>query len=128
MKGLMKTLEAVIAILAIFLTYILTYEPISISSGFDIAKWKELGFSALSSIDKSGELRDDALSNSTTSIENKIRNFIPVNLDYLVIVCNVNCTKPNVTADIATSVEYLISGTPNNYAQRQVVLFMWLNE
>lgn len=128
MKGLMKILEAVIAVLAIFVAYIVAYGPINMSPGFDIAKWRELGFEAIKSIDKSSGLRADALSNSTASIENKIRKFIPINLDYLVIVCNLNCTQPNVAAQTATSVEYIFSGTPSNYAPRQVIVFMWLNE
>jgi hypothetical protein len=128
MKGITKVFESIIAILIILTIFITFYRADPITTGFDVAKWRLQGLNALKSLDGSNELRGAAYANDTATIEARLDKFIPPNLDYTVQVCSLNCTKPTINARTATSVEYLISSSPNNYAPRQIVLLMWSNE
>ena len=128
MKGITKVFEAIISILIILTMFITFYRADPATTGFDVAKWRLQGLNALKSLDGSNELRGAAYANDTAAIEARLDRFIPQNLEYAVQVCSLNCTKPTIDARTATSVEYLVSSSPNNYAPRQIVLLMWSNE
>lgn len=124
-KGLMKILEAVIAILMI-LTIVVIYfggkesfpEFSSINNGIR-------AFYALKVLDQSNKLRSDVVSNNTRNIENNLKPLMPGEISFQVFVCQTDCGKPAVQTENMISVNYLISGDIDSFKPRQIVLYMW---
>lgn len=125
MKGLLKSLEAVIAILMILTVYVTFFAPKEPLPEFETINWRVRAFNALTILDENNELRLYALANDTTTIENKLQNLLPVERSYHVVVCNETCLTPNITADKITSVTYFIAGRIGNIQPKQVVLYVW---
>ena len=128
MKGILKTFEAILAILLIGGTYILLFTGQESFPEFDTINWKLLGVNALTALDAKNQLRADALANATSSIEAKLAALIPSPLNYKVLFCISDCGQPELPTTKITSVEYLLAGDYNNVAYRKVVLFLWLGE
>lgn len=124
----MKTFEAVIGTSIIMIAFIALYGPGETLPDIESSNWKQIGISSLQALDSANKLRYDAMNNNTASIEGKLQNYIPANLDYLVLVCETNCSVPTINAERSTSVHYLISGDANNSTLREISLYMWSNE
>lgn len=125
MKGVVQTLEAVIAVILIMIVVIVYYGPKEKLPEFETISWKLRGFDALKTLDTSNELRQYVFSNDTTTIESKLLPILYTNINYQVLVCELNCGKPSINSEKITSVTYLIAGDVNNIKNRQVVLYMW---
>lgn len=125
MKGVVQTLEAVIAVILIMVVVVTYYGPKEKLPEFETISWKLSGFDALKALDASNELRQYVLANDTATIESKLLSILYINVNYQILVCDSNCGKPNINSDKITSVTYLIAGDVNNIKNRQVVLYIW---
>ncbi len=125
MKGIMQTLEGVIAVTMILTIIIVFYGPKQQLPDFTTITWKLRGFESLKALDTSNELRPDVMVNNTASIEAKLAAMVPADIDYTVVVCKSSCGKPDIDADKIVSVTYLIAGRMGNIESRQVILYMW---
>ncbi len=126
MKGLLQSLEAVIGILLILSVFVAVYSRDVQIPELDTVNFRLKGFAALKTIDGTGELRRAITFNDTTTVENKVSDLVPKNLNLKVIFCKVECALPDIAAERLVSVNYLIAGDVNNIAPRQVLLYMWL--
>jgi len=125
MKGLLQSLEAIIAILLILTVFITVYSGRDPIPEFDTINWKSRGFEALKTLDNNNLLRDVVITNSSSVIKSRLSGLLPPQLNYDVVVCERNCGKPDIQSDKLTSVIYLVSGDLNNYLPRQVILYLW---
>lgn len=125
-KGLLKSLEAVIAVLGIMAIYIILYTGQQNIPDFETANWKLRGFEAIYNLDKAGQLKQYVLSNDNTTIDTKVSAFLPSSLEHQVQICGaLDC--PIVTKDAGkiTSVDYLVAGDAANFTNRRVILYIW---
>ena len=125
MKGISRSLEAVIAILAILAVFLNVYSGRESLPEFDTINWKIRGFEALKNLDDNNILRDVVITNSSSLIKDRLSTLLPSQLNYDVIICEKDCGKPDIQTEKLTSVIYLISGDLNNYLPRQVILYLW---
>lgn len=125
MKGLLQSLEAIIAILAIVTVFVTVYSGKSPIPEFDTINWKVRGFDALKALDNSNMLRDIVTTNSTSALKDRLSGLLPSQLNYDVVICERNCGQPDIQSDKLTSVTYVIAGDLNNYLPRQIILYMW---
>ena len=128
MKGFLKSLEAIIAVLIIAATYIFLFTGQQALPQFDTTNWKLLVLNELISLDAQNNLRTDIVANNTASIQNKLSLKISQPLNYLAIVCDVNCSQPTLPTTRIASVKYLISGDYNNATNKELVVFVWFGE
>ncbi len=128
MKGLLRTLEAVLGILVILVTFLFLYTGQGPIPDIEVGNLKLVAMNSLAAIDKNNELRQQALVNDTAAIKAKLEKYIPAGFDYDVFVCNLNCPVPTVAAKRIVSAEYLIAGDVNNFTTRQIVLHVWSND
>ena len=125
-KGLLRTLEVVIGILAIMGIYVIFFTGQQNLPDFQTADWKFRGFESLANLDKAGQLKPYVLNNDNTTIDNKIALLLPSSLEHQVQICGkLDCTI--VSKDVAkiTSVDYLIAGDAGNFTNRRVILYIW---
>lgn len=125
MKGILQSLEAVIAILAILTVFITFYSGRETIPEFETINWKVRGFDALKSLDNNNQLRDVVITNSSSILKDRLSNILPAQLNYDVVICDRGCAKPDIQSDRLTSVIYLVSGDLNIFMPRQIVLYMW---
>ncbi len=125
MKGILQSLEAVIAILAVLTVFITFYSGKDVIPEFDTVNWKARGLDALKALDDSNRLRDVIVTNDTSALKDRLSSLLPSQLNYDVVICERNCGKPDVQSDKLTSVVYLVSGDLNNYLPRQIILYLW---
>ncbi len=125
MKGMLQSLEAVIAILAILTVFITFYSGRDAIPEFDTVNWKARGFDALKALDDSNRLRDVIITDDTSALKDRLSSLLPSQLNYDVVICEKNCGKPDIQSDKLTSVVYLVSGDLNNYLPRQIILYLW---
>lgn len=122
---MMKTFEAVIAILMITTFFVLYYStPVPLPE-FDTVNNQIRGFNALKSLDDSNNLRGYVLNNDTAGLTNAIQPLMPSNLFYKVVICNPDCSVPTIPNQKATSIFYFVSGDVNNATQREVEVYIW---
>lgn len=126
MKGLLQSLEAVIGILLILTVFVTIYSRDVPLPELDTVNFKLKGFSALKTIDETGELRGAVALNDTTEVENKVSDLVPKHLNLKVVFCKLGCALPDIASENIVSVTYLVTGEVNNIDPRQVVLYMWL--
>jgi len=124
-KGLLKSLEALIAILMIMSVFLMFYGSAEEVPEFKGINWKLRGFAALEFLDSTNELRNLALRNDTAEIEKKLQPLMPGDVDYVVIVCGTTCDNPGVTSEELVSVSYLLAGNVSMFQPKQVVLYIW---
>lgn len=125
MKGLLQSLEAIIAILMILTVFITVYSGRDTIPEFDTINWKTRGFEALKTLDNHNRLRDVVITNSTSVLKDRLSEILPSQLNYEVVICERDCGKPDIQSDKLTSVIYLVSGDLNNYLPRQIILYLW---
>lgn len=124
-KGMLKSLEAVIAILMILTSFVVYFGGKESFPEFESISRELRGFTALKVLDENNKLRSDALANNTGSIQNNLKVLIPAEVNFQVFVCQTVCSKPSVQTEKMLSVTYLISGDLGDFKPRQVVLYMW---
>ena len=128
MKGLLKTLEAVIAVIIIFGVILFLFGAEIALPEVETPQWKIKAMSAIAALDKAGQLRDLVAAGDNTTINNNIDKFLPSFLDNAVIICETDCPLPSIAAEQIISVRYLLSGQANNLTNRQVIVFVWSHE
>lgn len=122
---MLRSLESIIAILAILTVFIIVYSGRDPLTEFDSITWKARGFETLKSLDESNRLRDVVITNSTSLLKDRLSALLPSQLNYDVAICDRNCGKTDIQSDKLTSVIYLIAGDLNNYLPRQIILYLW---
>jgi len=125
MKGLMRSFEAIIAILTITSTFFILFSTKEPVPEFDTINWRLNGFNALQSLDERGELTEAVLSNDTSGIESKLSVLLPTNLNYDLVICSETCPGVSINSEKITSVHYFISGNITNVQGREVILYLW---
>jgi hypothetical protein len=128
MKGMVKTLEVMIAVSMVIGTYALLYGAQQDVPDLETLSWKLSGINALQALDYSNELRYSAILNDTAQIESRINPYLPPNVEFMVQVCGASCDSPTISAEKSTSVQYLISGDADDPAAREIRLYMWSDE
>jgi hypothetical protein len=124
-KGMLKILEAVIAILIIFTVFITYYGANDSMPDFQTINWQLKAYKALDSLENTNDLRNYVLANNSLAIENKLKTLMPSDANYQVMICDVSCGKPNVVTEKMISINYMIAGDINNFQPRQIVVYMW---
>ncbi len=125
MKGLLKTFEAIMAILAILIIFVIFFLSSQSLPEFETVNMRVRGFQALKLLDDNGELRKFVITNDTVTIKNKLSQILSPSTNFDVNICQLNCTSLGIQADKLTTVSYLIAGDYNNFALRQIILYMW---
>jgi hypothetical protein len=125
MKGLMKSFEAVIAILMVAAVFIYFFRGVEQLPEFETTNWQLKGFNSLKTLDKNNQLRQYALANDTQTIEGQLSSLLPAEVSYRIVVCNATCGNPGITSSKLTSVNYFIAGDIENFQPKQIVLYMW---
>lgn len=125
MKGILQSLEAIIAILIIVVVFVSVYTNRTPIPEFDTINWNVRGFDALRALDGNNMLRDVVMTNSTSTLKDRLLPLIPSQLNYDVVICDRNCGQPDIKSDKLTSVTYVVSGDLNNFLPRQIILYMW---
>src|SRR3990172_9730125 len=118
MKGMLQSLEAVIGILLITSVIVTVYARDIQFPEFEDVNLKLRGFAALQTLDNTGELRKSVVLNDTITVENKLVDLMPPQLNLKVIFCERECATPNIAADKLMSVTYLVAGDANNISPR----------
>jgi hypothetical protein len=124
----MKTFEVVIGLSMVMIAFILLYTNQEPLPEFDTVSWKTSGQKALESLDNGNMLRYDALKNNTGAIESRLAQYLPPNINLMVVVCGSSCPVPTISATKSASSHYFISGLPDNSTSREIILYMWSNE
>ena len=122
---MLRTLEAVIAILMISTIFIIFYQTIGILPDFETINWKIAGYNGLKTLDMTLGLRQEVLTGNTTAIEAKLSGIMPPAANYTVRICGVSCSSPSISSSKIVSVSYIVAGYRDAYAPRQVVLYLW---
>jgi len=125
LKGLLKSLEAIIAvliILTVFITYFGTKEALP---EFETITWQLKGFNSLKALDDSNELKNYTKTNNTSGLETRLLSMLPRDIDYEVVICDLTCSDPNIESEKLTSITYLTVGGVNDFQSKQVILYMY---
>ena len=124
-KGMMKILEAVIAILMVMTTVVIYFGSKESFPEFESTNRGIRAFHALRALDQNNKLRSDVVANNTRNIENSLRSLIPAEMNFQVFVCQTACGKPSVQSEKMLSVIYLVAGDIDDFKPRQIILYMW---
>lgn len=124
MKGMMYTLEAVIAAVLILAALITVYSFSKQEAGFDAATIKENGYSCIRDLDGRGVLRYYALSNDSAGIRSYFQSCLPRSLNFSMQFC-ADCA-PDVPGNrTIVSVNYIIAGEAALFQPTNANLFLW---
>lgn len=123
-KGMSFTLEAVIAGLMIVTFMLFLFKAPNMEETYDIGM-SERGYYCLKSLDEDGLLREDAMDNSYTNIENNIQDCL-AGLNYTIQICRDSCSTAFIPENQTTTVSnYFIAGDVSPDPLK-VKLSMWL--
>lgn len=127
-KGVLYSLESVIAILMIFFILILLFQRTSISVESKTINYKLKAYNALKILDDYSNLRNDVIENNATSIKYKLNQHIPLSFAVVIYDETTNVTEfPSVVNEQSNvlSISYLLSGDDDLYKPRDVKIYMW---
>lgn len=124
MKGMMYTLEAVIAAVLILATLITVYSFPKQEAGFDAATIKESGYSCIKNLDGRGVLRYYALSNDSVGIRSYFQGCLPRSLNFSMQFCAA-CALDVPGNKTIVSVNYVIAGEAALFQPTNANLFLW---
>ncbi len=127
MKGLFRTFEVIISIIIIMFAFIFFYTNQNIIVEFD-GNYEKIGIESLKTLDYGNQLHYYTLKNDTESIRNLILPNFPPIVDIFIQICDINCNVPTLNAKETKSIHYFISGSPNNINNREIILFVLLND
>jgi hypothetical protein len=122
---MLRTLEVVIGIGMITTIFLIFYSGAQDLPEFDIVNWKIKGFTALNTLNENNELRNYVLANNTLGLKNRLSHLLPKNLNLEVVICELDCEKPEIGSEKIASVSYLVAGKVNQFGPKQVILFLW---
>jgi len=125
MKGLMKVLEAVMAILMILVVYVLLFSSTVRPPDLETINLQLKAFNSLQALDQNNELRTLALQNNVTAITNKLSPLLSSQINYRVSVCNISCAMQTINSTKVSSVSYILSGDYGNFNPKQVMVYLW---
>ena len=125
MKGLLKSLESIIAVLivfTVFITYFAVKEPLP---EFETINWQLKGFNSLQTLDETNQLYSYVKANDTDGLESRLSTLLPKEINYKVLICGTNCPSPGVESEKLTSIAYVTAGEINNFQPMQVVIYIY---
>jgi hypothetical protein len=129
MKGQLFTLESLIAVLMLFLIVVYLFQNPPATPEFKRINYKLMAYDSLKMLEKTGELRNDAIKKNVTSIKNKMSPFLPGFLNYTVTIFNetANVTEiPSLSNEKNTlSVSYFLAGDIDNFKPMEVRVYIW---
>jgi len=129
MKGQLYTLESIIAILMIFFIIIFLFRNPPSSPEFERINYKSKTYNGLKTLEETGELREHAVNNNTTAINESLNPFISSFLSRAVVIFNDTSnltTKPDLTnISESISVSYFLAGDIDDYKPRDIRVYMW---
>ena len=124
MKGQIKTLEAVISVIilisAVFILASFSPKLPEVES-LDI-KLKIL--KGLKNLDENNELRKYVYLNDSSTLEQKILQYIPKNFEYKVLICNKLCSY-EVNAKKVYTISYFLASDLKNFETMEVLVYVW---
>lgn len=123
-KGMMYTLEAVMAAILILATLISVYSFSKQETGFDAATIKENGYSCIKNLDSRGVLRYYALSNDSVGVRSYFQNCLPRSLNFSINFC-ASCAPDVPGNKTIVSVNYMIAGEAALFQPSNANLFLW---
>jgi len=124
-KGISKTFESIVAILSMMTVFIIYFSAKQTMPDLEIINREMKAFSAMKTLVESNDFRQWVLANDTQTLENKIMSLMPNDINYEIVVCQLDCAKPSVTSERMFSASYIIAGDVKDFRPRQVVLYMW---
>jgi hypothetical protein len=124
-KGMLQTLEAIIGILSVLTVFALFFVQRVQLPEFETINWRNRGFAALKTLDENNELRQYVLANDTETIKNKLSEILPPNLNFEVVICELECGSIGIELEKLASVNYVIAGNLSSFSPRQIILYMW---
>ncbi len=125
MKGVLKSFEAIVAILAIVTTFFLLFGKVESFPELEIAIWKMRGHAALEALDRKEELATFALANDTEAIKARLSPLLPIGINYEVVICENSCPIFKASSEKITSVSYFVAGNGSILKAREIVLYLW---
>lgn len=129
MKGVYYTIEAALAVLMMFVIFLLLFVTPQKNPEIDRANLKTDVYKGLDTLLAKGSLRNQTLNNDAVAIENDLDDFLPVTVTLNVEILNrsfQNLTVQTVDqpADIV-GVSYFIAGDAANYTPREIRVHVW---
>jgi len=128
MKGVLYTVESVIAILMILFIVVFLFQRPQPSPEYQIINYKLNTYNGLKILDEMDNLRDYVMNRDVNLIENGLNPYVPDSLNYTVVIFNetTNTTeKPSLTDRDVISVSYFLAGDLDNYNPREVRVYLW---
>ncbi len=121
---MMKTLEAMLAIIMIITTFLVAYKSVPTP---DIAtvNWRYYGFNALQTLDSNGTLAKYIIESNTTALNNSLASLIPAGISYDTTICSTDCSTPSIESNTITSIYYYSAGNATNFVAKKVILYLW---
>lgn len=123
-KGMVYTLEAVIAAVLILATVITVYSFSKQEAGFDAATVKESGYSCVRSLDGRGVLRYYALANDSVGARGYLKACLPRSVNFSIDFC-ASCAPDVPSNRTIVSVNYMIAGDAALFQPTNTNLFLW---
>ncbi len=124
MKGMIYTLEAMIAALLIMGTLVTVYSYAKQQEGFDAVTIRDKGYSCIKDLDVRGLLRHYALSNDTAGIRSCLRACLPRSLNFSIHFC-ASCAPDVPGNKTIISINYMIAGESALFQPTNANLFLW---
>lgn len=113
----------------ILIIIVLLFQKSTSTPEFYRLNYKIKAFSGLKTLAVTSELRKHTMENDITSIEDKLKSYIPKPLNYTVVIFNVstNITEiPSLSNEKEImSVNYLLAGNIDDYEPRYVRIYLW---
>ena len=121
MKGIFKTLEAVLGVILILLV-ITTIYPIQPRIEVQLS---DVGYNCLKYLDDKSVLRYYALNNLESDLNNDLKNCLPPTMNFTVKICSTTICTSNIPEDLPVFLSsYLIAG--DGYVDPTLVnLWVW---
>lgn len=123
-KGMMYSLEAMIAAVLILAALIAVYSFSKQQEGFDATTIKENGYFCIKDLDSRGLLRYYALSNDTVNIRSYLQACLPRSLNFSISFC-ASCAPDVPGNKTIVSINYLIAGEAALFQPANSNLFLW---
>jgi hypothetical protein len=125
-KGYVYTIEVMLSVVTVVFVLVLIFSHTPEQPETSLAIIKQNGYSALSYLDMSGELRKIIQRNDTAALKNNITARIPSTIVFDVSICGNQCSSSLLPANrTVVNVDYFISGYQEAYLGKKVRLWMW---
>ena len=128
MRGVMYTIEAVIAVLMVLVILYLILQNPPARPEFTEINYKTQAYNGIKILERTGKLRRFVLNNDTTSIKTRLTHFISHAVEFDVVLFNKTSnitTIPSIDADDVVTISYFLAGDVGNYVVREVRIYLW---